>query len=155
MTVCSGSWVCCSGGRSRWSWTPSCHGLRRGDDALLLRSNPVSNCYFGLTVYVCMNECVYIWRENVYTIMYVCMHYSNMYVDMHECLQAGFETACGTKLFPTRSHTVAAQGGINAALGNCNDRRFSHSTFLFPCVFIVKHIDVCMHACMHIHIEEF
>jgi succinate dehydrogenase (ubiquinone) flavoprotein subunit len=26
--------------------------------------------------------------------------------------------ACITKLFPTRSHTVAAQGGINAALGN-------------------------------------
>ena len=25
---------------------------------------------------------------------------------------------CITKLFPTRSHTVAAQGGINAALGN-------------------------------------
>ena len=26
--------------------------------------------------------------------------------------------SCITKLFPTRSHTVAAQGGINAALGN-------------------------------------
>lgn len=32
--------------------------------------------------------------------------------------QEGFKTACITKLFPTRSHTVAAQGGINAALGN-------------------------------------
>uniref|UniRef100_A0A8C5CTA7 Succinate dehydrogenase [ubiquinone] flavoprotein subunit, mitochondrial n=1 Tax=Gadus morhua TaxID=8049 RepID=A0A8C5CTA7_GADMO len=32
--------------------------------------------------------------------------------------EAGFNTACITKLFPTRSHTVAAQGGINAALGN-------------------------------------
>ena len=31
--------------------------------------------------------------------------------------EAGFNTACITKLFPTRSHTVAAQGGINAALG--------------------------------------
>lgn len=31
--------------------------------------------------------------------------------------EAGFNTACVTKLFPTRSHTVAAQGGINAALG--------------------------------------
>jgi len=31
--------------------------------------------------------------------------------------EAGFKTACITKLFPTRSHTVAAQGGINAALG--------------------------------------
>ena len=32
--------------------------------------------------------------------------------------QDGFKTACISKLFPTRSHTVAAQGGINAALGN-------------------------------------
>ena len=32
--------------------------------------------------------------------------------------EKGFRTACVTKLFPTRSHTVAAQGGINAALGN-------------------------------------
>ncbi|KAA0149859.1 hypothetical protein FNF29_05684 [Cafeteria roenbergensis] len=30
----------------------------------------------------------------------------------------GFKTACISKLFPTRSHTVAAQGGVNAALGN-------------------------------------
>ncbi|PPE02181.1 hypothetical protein GOBAR_DD00779 [Gossypium barbadense] len=33
----------------------------------------------------------------------------------------GFNTACITKLFPTRSHTVAAQGGINAALGNMTE----------------------------------
>lgn len=32
--------------------------------------------------------------------------------------KSGFKTACISKLFPTRSHTVAAQGGINAALGN-------------------------------------
>ena len=32
--------------------------------------------------------------------------------------QAGFKTACITKVFPTRSHTVAAQGGIGASLGN-------------------------------------
>lgn len=32
--------------------------------------------------------------------------------------ESGLETACITKLFPTRSHTVAAQGGINAALAN-------------------------------------
>jgi succinate dehydrogenase / fumarate reductase flavoprotein subunit len=31
---------------------------------------------------------------------------------------AGLRTACVTKLFPTRSHTVAAQGGIAASLGN-------------------------------------
>lgn len=30
----------------------------------------------------------------------------------------GYKTACISKLFPTRSHTVAAQGGVNAALGN-------------------------------------
>lgn len=33
----------------------------------------------------------------------------------------GFKTAVITKLFPTRSHTVAAQGGINAALGKSNN----------------------------------
>jgi len=37
------------------------------------------------------------------------------------CAEAGFKTACVTKLFPTRSHTVAAQGGINAALGNMDE----------------------------------
>jgi succinate dehydrogenase (ubiquinone) flavoprotein subunit len=35
--------------------------------------------------------------------------------------EAGFKTACISKLFPTRSHTVAAQGGINAALGNMTE----------------------------------
>merc|ERR1712166_765486 len=35
--------------------------------------------------------------------------------------EAGFKTACVSKLFPTRSHTVAAQGGINAALGNIHN----------------------------------
>ena len=34
---------------------------------------------------------------------------------------AGLKTACITKVFPTRSHTVAAQGGIGAALGNMAD----------------------------------
>ncbi|MGI9480130.1 MAG: succinate dehydrogenase flavoprotein subunit [Hyphomicrobiaceae bacterium] len=32
--------------------------------------------------------------------------------------QAGLKTACVTKVFPTRSHTVAAQGGVAASLGN-------------------------------------
>jgi succinate dehydrogenase (ubiquinone) flavoprotein subunit len=36
-------------------------------------------------------------------------------------VDAGFKTACVSKLFPTRSHTVAAQGGINAALGNMSE----------------------------------
>jgi len=34
---------------------------------------------------------------------------------------AGLKTACISKVFPTRSHTVAAQGGIGAALGNMGD----------------------------------
>jgi succinate dehydrogenase / fumarate reductase, flavoprotein subunit len=36
-------------------------------------------------------------------------------------LAAGLRTACVTKVFPTRSHTVAAQGGIAAALNNMGD----------------------------------
>ncbi len=35
--------------------------------------------------------------------------------------QEGLKTACITKVFPTRSHTVAAQGGISAALGNMGE----------------------------------
>ena len=34
---------------------------------------------------------------------------------------SGLKTACVTKVFPTRSHTVAAQGGMAAALGNMGD----------------------------------
>ena len=37
------------------------------------------------------------------------------------CAQAGLKTACISKVFPTRSHTVAAQGGISAALGNMGE----------------------------------
>jgi succinate dehydrogenase / fumarate reductase flavoprotein subunit len=33
----------------------------------------------------------------------------------------GLSTACLTKVFPTRSHTVAAQGGVSAALGNMGE----------------------------------
>ncbi|HLU12401.1 MAG TPA: succinate dehydrogenase flavoprotein subunit [Arenimonas sp.] len=35
--------------------------------------------------------------------------------------QKGLKTACLSKVFPTRSHTVAAQGGISAALGNMGE----------------------------------
>jgi succinate dehydrogenase / fumarate reductase flavoprotein subunit len=38
-----------------------------------------------------------------------------------ECAAHGLKTACITKVFPTRSHTVAAQGGISAALGNMGE----------------------------------
>ncbi len=42
--------------------------------------------------------------------------------------QKGLKTACITKVFPTRSHTVAAQGGISAALANMgpDDWRFHY-----------------------------
>jgi len=35
--------------------------------------------------------------------------------------ERGLKTACITKVFPTRSHTVAAQGGVSAALGNMGE----------------------------------
>eukprot|EP00759_Apiculatamorpha_spiralis_P012151 PhF_6_TR19227/c0_g1_i1/m.28265/K00234/SDHA, SDH1; succinate dehydrogenase (ubiquinone) flavoprotein subunit len=34
---------------------------------------------------------------------------------------AGYDVACISKLYPSRSHTIAAQGGFNAALANCED----------------------------------
>lgn len=36
-------------------------------------------------------------------------------------VEEGFKTACITKLFPTRSHTTAAQGGVNAAIGSMEE----------------------------------
>jgi succinate dehydrogenase / fumarate reductase, flavoprotein subunit len=38
--------------------------------------------------------------------------------------QGGLKTACVTKVFPTRSHTVAAQGGVAASLGNMGEDRW-------------------------------
>jgi succinate dehydrogenase / fumarate reductase flavoprotein subunit len=35
--------------------------------------------------------------------------------------EQGLKTACVTKVFPTRSHTVAAQGGVSASLGNMGE----------------------------------
>lgn len=40
------------------------------------------------------------------------------------CGQAGLKTACITKVFPTRSHTVAAQGGVAASLGNMGEDKW-------------------------------
>ena len=36
-------------------------------------------------------------------------------------VENGYKAACISKVFPTRSHTVAAQGGISAALGNMGE----------------------------------
>ena len=41
----------------------------------------------------------------------------------------GLRTACITKVFPTRSHTVAAQGGISAALGNMGEDDWRYHFF--------------------------
>ena len=41
--------------------------------------------------------------------------------------EAGLKTACITKVFPTRSHTVAAQGGIAASLGTAPHIPWSHA----------------------------
>ena len=38
-----------------------------------------------------------------------------------ELANAGLRVAVLSKVFPTRSHTVAAQGGIGAALGNMGE----------------------------------
>ncbi len=42
---------------------------------------------------------------------------------------AGLSTACITKVFPTRSHTVAAQGGVGAALGNMQEDNWQWHMF--------------------------
>src|SRR5690606_7989630 len=42
---------------------------------------------------------------------------------------AGLRTACLTKVFPTRSHTVAAQGGMSAALGNMSEDQWRWHMF--------------------------
>jgi len=43
--------------------------------------------------------------------------------------QEGLKTACVSKVFPTRSHTVAAQGGISAALGNMGEDKWQWHMF--------------------------
>jgi succinate dehydrogenase / fumarate reductase flavoprotein subunit len=43
--------------------------------------------------------------------------------------QKGFNTACISKVFPTRSHTVAAQGGVAAALGNMGEDDWRYHFF--------------------------
>lgn len=45
--------------------------------------------------------------------------------------EAGLNVAVVSKVFPTRSHTVAAQGGIGASLGNMSEDNW-HYHFLTP-----------------------
>ena len=45
------------------------------------------------------------------------------------CSEQGMKTACISKVYPTRSHTVAAQGGIGAALGNMGEDNWKWHMF--------------------------
>ena len=53
--------------------------------------------------------------------------------------EAGFKVAVLSKVFPTRSHTVAAQGGIGAALGNMGeDKLYFNAALVLNKVIVVE-----------------
>jgi succinate dehydrogenase / fumarate reductase flavoprotein subunit len=62
----------------------------------------------------------YTWVDHTYDVVVVGAGGSGLRAALG-CAQAGLRTACITKVFPTRSHTVAAQGGISASLGNMGE----------------------------------
>jgi succinate dehydrogenase / fumarate reductase flavoprotein subunit len=62
----------------------------------------------------------YTWNDHTFDVVVVGAGGSGLRAALG-CAQAGLKTACITKVFPTRSHTVAAQGGISAALGNMGE----------------------------------
>ena len=59
----------------------------------------------------------YEWIDHTYDVVVVGAGGSGLRAALGAA-QAGLKTACVSKVFPTRSHTVAAQGGISASLGN-------------------------------------
>jgi succinate dehydrogenase / fumarate reductase flavoprotein subunit len=59
----------------------------------------------------------YSWNDHTYDVVVVGAGGSGLRAALG-CAQAGLKVACISKVFPTRSHTVAAQGGISASLGN-------------------------------------
>jgi succinate dehydrogenase / fumarate reductase flavoprotein subunit len=59
----------------------------------------------------------YTWTDHTFDVVVVGAGGSGLRAALGAA-QAGLRTACITKVFPTRSHTVAAQGGIAASLGN-------------------------------------
>jgi succinate dehydrogenase / fumarate reductase, flavoprotein subunit len=59
----------------------------------------------------------YRWNDHTFDVVVVGAGGSGLRAALG-CAQAGLKTACLSKVFPTRSHTVAAQGGISASLGN-------------------------------------
>jgi len=62
----------------------------------------------------------YEWNDHTYDVVVVGAGGSGLRAALG-CAQAGLRTACITKVFPTRSHTVAAQGGISGSLGNMGE----------------------------------
>ncbi|MEO1015975.1 MAG: succinate dehydrogenase flavoprotein subunit [Pseudomonadota bacterium] len=62
----------------------------------------------------------YNWIDHTYDVVVVGAGGSGLRAALGAA-QAGLKTACVTKVFPTRSHTVAAQGGIAASLGNMSE----------------------------------
>ncbi len=62
----------------------------------------------------------YNWIDHTYDVVVVGAGGSGLRAALGAA-QAGLRTACITKVFPTRSHTVAAQGGIAASLGNMGE----------------------------------
>ena len=62
----------------------------------------------------------YSWTDHTYDVVVVGAGGAGLRATLG-LAEAGLATACLTKVFPTRSHTVAAQGGISAALGNMGE----------------------------------
>ena len=62
----------------------------------------------------------YTWTDHTYDVVVVGAGGSGLRAALGAA-QAGLKTACISKVFPTRSHTVAAQGGIAASLGNMGE----------------------------------
>ncbi|MFN7055419.1 succinate dehydrogenase flavoprotein subunit [Hyphomonas sp.] len=62
----------------------------------------------------------YTWIDHTYDVVVVGAGGSGLRAALGAA-QAGLKTACISKVFPTRSHTVAAQGGIAASLGNMSE----------------------------------
>jgi succinate dehydrogenase / fumarate reductase flavoprotein subunit len=62
----------------------------------------------------------YPWNDHTFDVVVVGAGGSGLRAALG-CAQAGLKTACISKVFPTRSHTVAAQGGISASLGNMGE----------------------------------
>ena len=65
-----------------------------------------------------MSNCT--WTDHTYDVVVVGAGGSGLRAALGAA-QAGLKTACISKVFPTRSHTVAAQGGIAASLGNMGE----------------------------------